>query len=405
MLARLDVQAGGCAIIYLLLMLKQKVKNSVRIRHFLGLLVVGVTLSTSVFVSAVVRADPFDEQIRTLQQDSVAKKQISDQLAAQATSYQNAIDILSTQINSIRQLILDYQRQSSVLQQQIEVQQAELVRQKQVLGQNIKAMYLEGQISTLEILASSKDLSEFVDKQQYRNSVQTKVKTTVDKITELKLQLEVKQREIKGLINDQQAQQAQLDVSLGQQSDLLNLTASQKAAKDAEIKANKNKISALQAAQAAVDRLLGQSNGGNLVSQGWVSTGEQIGRMGSTGYSTGPHVHFAAKNANGTYVDPLAAGYGWPTPNSDDSRISQPFGCTDFPGEPRDPSCATGLTHQGVDIWGSAGDPVVAAASGDIIFNNCSSGLGWLVIIRQSNGWVTMYAHMKTPSGQIYGYC
>jgi surface antigen len=238
-------------------MLKQKFKNSGRIKHFLGALVVGVTLSASFFVGAVVRADQFDEQIRALQQDNAAKKAVSSQLAAQASSYQDAVYRLSVQINSIRQTILDYQHQSDDIQKQIEADQIELDHQKAVLGENIKTMYLEGQISTLEILASSKDLSEFVDKQQYRNSVQSKVTATVDKITDLKLQLQVKQREIEGLIKDQQAQQAQLDGSLGQQSQLLNMTASQKAAKDAEIKTNNSQISALRAAQLAANRRLG----------------------------------------------------------------------------------------------------------------------------------------------------
>lgn len=230
-------------------MLKQKFKNSGRIKHFLGAIVVGTVFSASIFVGGYVRADQFDEQIRALQQDNSVKREASNQLASQASSYQDAVDRLSTQINSIRQAILDYQHQSNVLQQQIEAQQAELVRQKQVLGQNIKAMYLEGQISTLEILASSKNLSEFVDKQQYRNSVQTKIKTTVDKITDLKQQLQIKQRDIQNLIKDQQTQQAQLDASLSQQSDLLNLTTGQKAAKDAEIKSNQSKIADLRRQQ------------------------------------------------------------------------------------------------------------------------------------------------------------
>ncbi len=238
-------------------MLKQKINSSVRIRHFLGTLALGITLSASIFAGAIVRADQFDAQIQALQQDNAAKRQAANQLAAQASSYQDAVDRLSTQINSIRQTILDYQHQSDDIQKQIEADQIELDHQKTVLGENIKTMYLEGQISTLEILASSKDLSEFVDKQQYRNSVQTKVKTTVDKITDLKLQLQVKQREIQGLIKDQQAQQAQLDGSLSQQSDLLNLTAGQKAAKDAEIKSNSAQISALRAAQLAANRRLG----------------------------------------------------------------------------------------------------------------------------------------------------
>lgn len=240
-------------------MLKQKFKNSRNVKSFLGVLVVAVAISTSVIIGSGVRADQFDEQIQALQQDNAAKRQASNQLAAQASSYQDAVDRLSTQINSIRQTILDYQHQSDDMQRQIDASQLELDHQRKVLGENIKAMYLEGQISTLEILASSKDLSEFVDKQQYRNSVQSKIKTTVNKITYLKQQLEIKQRDIQNLIKDQQTQQAQLDSSLDQQSELLNLTASQKAAKDAEIRTNNSQISALRAAQLAANRRLGGS--------------------------------------------------------------------------------------------------------------------------------------------------
>lgn len=215
-----------------------------------SLIVVGGT-------TGLVKADQFDEQIKALQDQNSATRQISNQLADQASSYQDAVDKLSQQINSIRQTILDYQHQSDRLQQEIITQQAELDKQKLVLGENIKTIYLEGQISTLEILAASKDLSEFVDKQQYRNSVQTQIKKTLDKITALKLELQQKQREIQALIKDQQAQQAQLDSSLTQQNQLLNLTQSQKAAKDAEIKANNSQIAALRAAQLAANRRLG----------------------------------------------------------------------------------------------------------------------------------------------------
>lgn len=207
--------------------------------------------------TGLVRADQFDEQIRALQDQNSATRQISNQLADQASSYQDAVDKLSTQINSIRQAILDYQHQSDQIQQEIIIQQAELDKEKFVLGENIKAMYLEGQITTLEILASSHNLSDFVNQDQYRSSVRDQVKATVDKITELKQQLQQKQNEIQGLIKDQQAQQALLDDSLAQQSQMLNLTQSQKAAKDAEIKANNSQIAALRSAQLAANRTLG----------------------------------------------------------------------------------------------------------------------------------------------------
>ncbi|MBI2589328.1 CHAP domain-containing protein [Candidatus Saccharibacteria bacterium] len=238
-------------------MVKQKVRKFAYGSRLLAALVLSIVIVGG--TAGLVRADQFDEQIRSLQEQNASNRQTANQLAVQASSYQDAVDRLSLQINSIRQAILDYQHQSDQLQQQIEVQQTELDREKKVLGQNIKTMYLEGQISTLEILAASKDLSEFVDKQQYRNSVQSKVKATYDKITELKLELQQKQREIQSLIKDQQAQQAQLDASLNQQNQLLSYTESQKAGYDSQIKANNSQIAALRAAQLAANNRLGGS--------------------------------------------------------------------------------------------------------------------------------------------------
>ena len=41
----------------------------------------------------------------------------------------------------------------------------------------------------------------------------------------------------------------------------------------------------------------------------WVSLGEVIGRVGSSGLSTGPHLHFALER-DGHYVNPLAENIG-----------------------------------------------------------------------------------------------
>ncbi len=248
---------GGYAIIKVL-MLKQKVQNLSKYKKLPGVLLLSLLISGSAFIG-MAKADQFDEQINANNQQIAANQIAANQWQAQAANYQDAVNRLQGQIDGIRSAILDYQHQSDALQRQIDADQQQLVEQKAILGENIKAMYLEGDISTLELLAASKNLSEYVDKQEYRNSVQDKIKTTVDKVTALKTELEQKQRDIQGIIADQEKQQAQLDSSLGQQNSLLAYTESQKAAYDGQITSLKQQNSALRAAQLAANRKLGGS--------------------------------------------------------------------------------------------------------------------------------------------------
>lgn len=244
---------GGFVIIKEL-MLKQKLKNRVNFRFFAAI-TLAVVLSSAVFGSFA-RADQFDEQIKQLQAQNRDNRSQASQWAGQASSYQDAVNRLEEEIRSLQQSIVDNQRKSDELQQQINEAQAELDHQRAVLGINIKTMYIEGQITTLEILASSKDLSEFVDKEQSRVAVQNKIKTTVDKITQLKLQLQEQQRELAGRIKDLQNQQAQKNDAQNQQAQLLAYSEGQKATFEQAIKSNNSQISALRAQQLAANRRL-----------------------------------------------------------------------------------------------------------------------------------------------------
>jgi murein DD-endopeptidase MepM/ murein hydrolase activator NlpD len=56
-----------------------------------------------------------------------------------------------------------------------------------------------------------------------------------------------------------------------------------------------------------------------------------------------------------------------------------------------------GQRNDGVDISGVMGDPVVAAAAGEVVYaGNSVPGFGNLVLIRHDGGWVTAYAHLKS---------
>ncbi len=214
-------------------------------------------MASATFVGGVVKADQFDAQINQLEQQNSGLQVQSDSLAATAATYQQAVDALTAQINSLQANIVNTQGQIDELQKQIDEAQAELDQQKTILGDNIRTMYLEGDISTLEILASSKDLSDFVNKQEYRNSVSNKVKDTVDKINALKAQLTQQQEEQQALLKDLQAQQTKLQAEESQQAAMLNYTEQQKASYDQQIGSNNSQIMSLRAQQAALNRQLG----------------------------------------------------------------------------------------------------------------------------------------------------
>ncbi len=231
---------------------KPKMKTRKILTH---LSVVPLVLLTLVFgVSLVsvplVQADRFDDQINALRADNSSKQSAKAQLGAEAASLGDAINKLQQQINTLQAQINANQAKSDDLQHQITAAEAELARQKAILGENIKTMYVEGQISTLEMLASSKDLSDFVDKQQYRNSVSDKIKDTVGKITELKHQLASQKDEVEKLLVDQRSMNSQLAEQQGQQNYLLSLNQSQQDSLNTQIKTNNSQISDLRRQQA-----------------------------------------------------------------------------------------------------------------------------------------------------------
>gem|GEM_PF-549136 len=233
-----------------MLMSKQKLTSQLSLKFSrLAIVIVAMALLAVGATLPRVQANQFDEQIRALQQQNAQNRSVVARLQDEATSYQNAINKLQAQISTLQAQIDANTKEQERLQNEIIIAETELAKQKRLLGENIKAMYLEGQISTLEMLASSKDLSEFVDKQQYRNAVKDKIKTTLDKVTALKLELKTKKEGVDQLLEQQQNQQTQLAESRSEQSNLLGYNQNQQTEFNQKTKDNQSKINALIASQ------------------------------------------------------------------------------------------------------------------------------------------------------------
>ena len=241
--------------------LLQQTKSS-RVKVLSLILAATFLLAATMFYNGVAGADRFDEQIDELQGQNAGYRNQVEQLTAEAESYEDAINKLEAQINTLQQAIVANQKAAAKLEKEIKAKEAELEYQRGVLGESIKEMYLEGQISTLEILAASRDISDFVNREVARNVVQNKIKNLVDQITELKLQLEQQQRELQARIRDQQNQQTELSAAQNEQAELLSYTEGQRSAFNAKINKNKNRIADLYRQQALENiRRFGGSGG------------------------------------------------------------------------------------------------------------------------------------------------
>jgi surface antigen len=201
----------------------------------------------------IVHADQYDAAINALNSQNESARGVLNGLQTQAGSYQEVINRLQAQIDSVRGQIAANQAQQAELQRQIAENQATIADKKSDLGATIKAMYIDGDISTIEQLATSKDLSDYVDKEEYRTSVQTQLNEKIKEIASLQAKLQTQKGTLDGLLKSQQAQNAQLSSDQEKQNQLLAYNEGQQSAYNSQIAANSGQIAALRKAQIAAN--------------------------------------------------------------------------------------------------------------------------------------------------------
>jgi surface antigen len=175
------------------------------------------------------------------------------QLTAQAGSYEDAISQLDSQISGLQSEIGSNQATQASLQSQIIQSQAELVQQKSTLADDVKALYVSGQITPIEMLATSNSISQYVDQQVAYTAVQNKIQSAVQQIAALQAKLQAQKIQVDNLISTLQTQQSQVDEAESQQANLLSYNESQQSQYNQQISSDKSNISQLNATLSALN--------------------------------------------------------------------------------------------------------------------------------------------------------
>jgi surface antigen/peptidoglycan hydrolase CwlO-like protein len=239
---------------------------------FRALLVVAA-IGVVVGGASIAHADKYDDQINALSSQNAAASGVLNGLESQAGSYQAVIGQLQTQINAVQSQIATNQAQQASLQQQITADQQQIDQQKASLGDDIKSMYIDGQMTTIEELASSKNLSDYVDKEEYRTTVQNQLNDKIKEIAGLQAQLQGKKQQVDELVASEQSQNNQLSSDQTQQNQLLAYNQGQQDAYDSQIANNSSQIASLRKQQLAANARFSGSipNGGTPCGGGYPS--------------------------------------------------------------------------------------------------------------------------------------
>lgn len=201
-----------------------------------------------------------NQRISNLNDKNAQARDSLGQLQDKANSYQSTINELQQQINNIQASINKNEAEKAQLEQKITEYQAKIVAQKKLLREDIRAMYLNGGMSSLELIASAGSISDYVDQQEYRNVIQSKIQDTLTEISNLEAQVTAKKAKVEALLGDLSAQRSQLNATQAKQNQMLAYNQQQQADFTASIQANNAQIAQLQRQrQAAIDAISGDN--------------------------------------------------------------------------------------------------------------------------------------------------
>lgn len=229
----------------------------------------GIVLSSIAFIFAVTTmptttpafADQFDDKIAALTADMAKYQAEASRLNGEAVSLQNAVARLANEKNALQAQIDLNEAQSEKLVIEIDDTEKEIKNNQDVLGKTIADLYIDGDTSPIELLASSTNIGDFLNKQEYRTSVKNELNTTIIKVKDLKAQLDTKKSNLDTVLASQKSARNSLAAKEDAQRTLLAQTKNNEESYQNLIKGNETKIAEARATQAALNQQV-QNTGG-----------------------------------------------------------------------------------------------------------------------------------------------
>ena len=393
-------------------------RNKLQTTVFSAICVVLALVMVLSLVITVLPAHAVDET--DLERLAEKRAQLEEQLAEQEQVIQDLSDnqtlivyrkaALDKQISLNRETIALIEEQIAVYQELIDRKEEELAaataaetEQTALLRERIRSMEENGGYSYLafifdadsvpEILARAADMNDIM---HYDRELEKSLQKSREDVETIKREYEIAKAEQDAINEELAARREQLNAQVGAACELIanldelshDAQAEYDAIAQAEEEAMRDLMKAMQeyaAQQAAQKMWYGGASGGAAASGASTSGG------GANANNTSSSLAF-----NGSFI--------WPV---DSTYVTSRY------GERSAPTAGASTNHKAIDIGAKSGDPIYAAADGQVANATYNDGLGYYVSIEHDGETATRYSHMTNfivqpgeyvKQGQIIGY-
>jgi surface antigen len=252
-----------------------------------------MAIATPLAIMPSVFARDYEAEINAVQNQIDQYQAEAGRLSNQARTLQNELAQLASEKAAIQAQVDLSQAKYDKLIVDIKTNEQKISDNKDALGTTIADMYVGDSISPLEMLASSNNIGDYVDKQSYRASVSDQLQQTIDTIKTLKKQLEQQKIDVERVLADQKSQREALSAKEAEQQKLMDDTKGQEETYQSLSAEGQARKQQLQNEQQAAIRAAYAGSG---------SSGAVAGDPGKGGYPN--------QWANADYYNPPADSWG-----------------------------------------------------------------------------------------------
>lgn len=346
--------------------------------------------------------DALQDKLNSLKDDEAQAQAYSDALQEKISLTEEKIDNAQKNIDTLNSSIKE-------LEQKLKDSEKEYDSTMEQFKERIKALYMTGDVGTIEILLNSTSLYDFSLKNETLKSVtahdgelmeqiktymeeteadRNDLQTQKEELAETKKQLEADQSELQGLEEENQQVIATLQSAQSETESAISENESEDEAYNAQIS------DLIAQAQAAEEQRRQEQLAAQQAAQ------EEAAQQGDGSDGSGENLIDSSENTTTSDDVVMSDGFYpiWPLPGYGTGAITCYYGDGG---------------HMGLDLGAPYGTPIVAAQDGQVLSAEYHWSWGNNVLIYHNGTYQTRYAHMSSmavsagqyvTAGQTIGY-